>query len=176
MSNVLYLRDIDMDYQTKGLLKDFNYENELKQAENCEYYTIRPYASKAAEQAARIAGCMTLFRDPNANFVEFEDMQNAIKLAEYYLKSALYINNNMSISPFLLRVEKLRKWLIDEWEEDYISPRTVMNKAKGNFRKSKQEAVNALRVLEDHGWITRCDEPKMVDGHRAKEAWHINRG
>ena len=49
---------------------------------------VTGYASKAAEQAARIAGVLTLWRDLNAAEVAASDMANAITLAQFYLGEA----------------------------------------------------------------------------------------
>ncbi len=49
---------------------------------------ITGYASKAAEQAARIAGVLTLWRDLDARQVQPGDMGDAIALAQFYLAEA----------------------------------------------------------------------------------------
>ncbi len=69
-------------------LSSFSDDVEAKQALSGEYYEIRGWASKAAEQAARISGVLTSFANISASQVELPEMENAITLMNYYLGEA----------------------------------------------------------------------------------------
>ena len=54
--------------------------------------------SKAAEQAARIAGVLTLWRDLDAHQVQPSDMADAITLAQFYLSEASRLASASTVS------------------------------------------------------------------------------
>ena len=71
------------------------------------------YASKAAEQACRIAGVLTLWRDMYAREVTAADMADAIALAQFYLAEAARLSDGAKVSAEIERAEALRKWLVE---------------------------------------------------------------
>lgn len=175
-NNELSLPTIKLSPEAKVILSEFHNEIEMAQRQGGKYYDIIPYASKACEQVCRIAGVLTLFTDCHARQISCETIKNAIKLIRFYLGEALRMTGTVLIPPELQKAETLRKWLIDEYGGDYINPRTIMQRAKGNL-KTKAQAMQAIRILEEHKWLVRCTEPQMIDGHRSsKEAYKINRG
>ena len=80
---VLHLSD-----GARQLLSVYSDEVELAQRPNQPYRNITGFASKSAEQAARLAGVLTLWLDLHAQEVTAETMQNGITLARYYLAEA----------------------------------------------------------------------------------------
>ena len=60
--------------------------------------TVKAFASKSPEQAARIAGVLTLFEDAGAGHVSERQMANGIELAQFYLSEAHRLAN-AAISP-----------------------------------------------------------------------------
>ena len=61
-------------------------EVERQQLKGGEYDAITGTASKSAEQAARLAGVLTLWRNFQTDVIDASEMQHGIELAKYYLK------------------------------------------------------------------------------------------
>lgn len=70
-------------------------------------------ASKAAEQAARIAGVLTLWADLDAQDVQAETMADAITLAQFHLSEASRLASAATISGEIDKAEALRMWLLE---------------------------------------------------------------
>lgn len=136
---------------------------------------ITGYASKAAEQAARIAGVLTLWANLHAPEVTAKDMADAIGLAQFYLSEAGRLADAAQVSAEINRAEVLRKWLLTGWGEQQVLVRDVVQYGPGALRETPK-ARAALGALEKHGWITPLDPGTVVRGASRKEAWHIVRG
>ncbi len=131
-------------------------------------------ASKAAEQAARIAGVLTLWRDLDADQVQPDQMADAITLAQFYLSEASRLANTAMISADIANAETLRLWLAEAWEHPDIMARDVVQSGPNKLRETRK-ARAALGVLEKRGWLVRLDKDTVVRGASRKEAWHIVR-
>ncbi len=81
-------RTLPLALEARALLVAFADAIEAAQAPGGDLAHITGYASKAAEQAARIAGVLTLWRDLDARQVQPGDMGDAIALAQFYLAEA----------------------------------------------------------------------------------------
>ncbi len=81
----LHPRILGLAPDARTLLAGFADAIETAQAEGGDLAHITGTASKAAEQATRIAGVLTLFADMNAQAVNAETMADAISLAQFYL-------------------------------------------------------------------------------------------
>ncbi|WP_443137024.1 DUF3987 domain-containing protein [Mameliella sp. AT18] len=81
---------------------------------------VTGYARKAAEQAARIAGVLTLWRDLDAPAVTAPDMGDGIALAQFYLSEAVRLADAATVSQEIDRAEALRKWLLESWEHSDV--------------------------------------------------------
>ncbi|MFN4240812.1 MAG: YfjI family protein [Erythrobacter cryptus] len=129
-------------------------------------------ASKAAEQAARIAGVLTLWRDLGAAQVEPVDMANAIELARFYLLEAARLADAAQVSAEIDQAEKLRRWLLEGFAETEVLVRDVVRRGPNSLRESPK-ARAALAILEKHGWLVRLDAGTVVRGSARAEAWRI---
>jgi hypothetical protein len=132
-------------------------------------------ASKAAEQAARIAGVLTLWRDLEAPKVEARDMVDAIELAQFYLSEASRLASAALVSAEIDRAETLRKWLLENWPESVVMVRDVVRLGPNPLRESPK-ARAALGMLEKHGWLVPLEAGTVVRGAARVEAWAIVNG
>ena len=67
---------------------DYYSSTERAQAPGGELEGVRSFASKSPEQAARIAGVLTLYENINAPEVSPQVMAQAVDLAQFYLGEA----------------------------------------------------------------------------------------
>ena len=91
-------RTLALSAGARALLGRFADAIEAEQAAGGSLAHVTGYASKAAEQAARIAGVLTLWRDLDAPEVAASDMADAITLAQFYLGEAARLADAAAIS------------------------------------------------------------------------------
>lgn len=156
------------------LLAGFADANEAAQAPGGDLAHITGTASKAAEQAARIAGVLTLWADLDAGAVKAETMADAIDLAQFYLSEASRLASAATVSAEIDKAEALRKWLLESWPHPEVMTRDVVRLGPNPLRESPR-ARAALGILEKHGWLVRLDAGAVVRGAARAEAWRIVR-
>ncbi|MEO9576524.1 MAG: YfjI family protein [Tateyamaria sp.] len=161
--------------EARALLGGFADAIEKEQAPGGDLAHITGTASKAAEQAARIAGVLTLWRDLEAPKVEARDMADAINLAQFYLSEASRLASAALVSSEIDKAEKLRRWLLENWSEPDVLLRDVVRLGPNALRESPK-ARAALGILEKHGWLVPIDPGTIVRGAARAEAWAIVRG
>lgn len=121
-------------------------ERELRPLGN--YATIRDFAAKSAENAARIAGCLQVF-EGGQGAISADTMRRAVRLARWYLHETLRA---------LGMIDEPQAWsdarLLDAWLQTVgdVSPREVQNRGPNPLRdKGRRNA--AIQVLEDLGRV-----------------------
>jgi len=167
-------RKLRLSAEARDLLVAFSDEIEAAQAPEGAFEAIKGSASKAAEQAARIAGVLTLWRELDAPEVCGEDMANAIQLAKYYLSEALRLASAAIISAEIKKAETLRVWLHKKWTHPEVTVRDLVRHGPSSLRDSPT-IREILLMLESHGWLARLDAGTVVRGSARKEAWRIVR-
>jgi hypothetical protein len=157
------------------LLVNFSDTIEAAQASRGTLSHITGTASKVAEQAARIAGVLTLWADLDACEVQTNVMADAITVAQFYLSEASRLASAATVSAEIARAEALRKWLLESWAKAEIMVRDVVRLGPNPLRESPK-ARAALGILERHGWLAPLDAGTVVRGAARAEAWRIVKG
>ena len=135
---------------------------------------VRAFASKAVEQAARIAGVLTLWADLDAPEVTPQAMASGVTLADFYLGEAKRLAETGAISAKTEQAEALRRWLLESWKGDFITPRDVVRNGPNRLRETAA-VREAMATLERHFWVHRLPEGAEVDGIGRREAYRIVR-
>lgn len=159
----------------RALLVAFSDTIEAAQAPRGALSHITGTASKVAEQAARIAGVLTLWADLEAHEVQPAVMADAITLAQFYLSEASRLASAATVSGEIDRAEALRKWLLEGWTETEVLVRDVVRLGPNPLRESPK-ARAALGILERHGWLVALDPGTVVRGAPRAESWRIVKG
>lgn len=167
----LQLRCLPLSAEARELLVAYHDKVERSQASGGDMANLTGTASKSAEQAARLAGVLTLWRDLEAVEVQLADMACAIELARFYLLEAARLAEVANVSAEIDRAEQLRGWL-ERWPEPEVLVRDVVNKGPNALRDSPK-ARAALLQLEAHGWLVRLAPGTVVRGSKRKEAWRV---
>jgi hypothetical protein len=137
------------------LLKAACLEWELAQGPGHPLEAVKEWASKAAEQACRIAGVLTLVDDPDQPFVHAETMRRAIQLAQFYLSEYQRVIGASAPPPHLDRAQVVLQWL-QRTQRAEVTAREIMREGPKAVRTS-EAARAALRALERDGWLTSRD-------------------
>ena len=168
-------RILGLSPDARAQLSAFSDVIEAAQAPGGDLAHISGTASKTAEQAARIAGLLTLWRDLLAPEVQVGEMNDAIILAQYYLTEASRLSSAALVSAEIDKAEKLRRWLLESWTEPDVLVRDVVRLGPNALRESPK-ARAALGILEKHGWLVPLEAGTVVRGAARAEAWRIVRG
>jgi hypothetical protein len=167
-------RLLELSREARALLTNFYNRVELATKKDGPFSEIRGFATKAAEHAARIAGVMTIYQSIEAEAVSPEGMANAIGLMEWYLVEMNRISSAHVVPEGIQLAESLRVWLVTAWRQDHISKRAMLRMAPSKLRNS-EILEEAIRKLEEFGWLVPMPEGSSVDGKFVKRAWCIVR-
>ncbi|MGH1454559.1 MAG: DUF3987 domain-containing protein [Paracoccaceae bacterium] len=165
-------RVLPLSEQARAVLVQFSDRVEIAQRSGGKYEGVTGYASKAAEQAARIAAVLTLWSDLEAPRVEAATMADAVDLAEFYLNEALRLKDAAIISAETAKAELLRVWLLDKWKHPDIVPCEVVQSGPNSLRELKT-VKGALKTLVDAGWLASLDTGAVIRGSARQVAYKI---
>jgi hypothetical protein len=132
---------------------------------------LRTIMERAAEQAGRLAGVLSLFADPAAPAITAAAVEGAIALVRHYLGEAARIAGVAGESAELRAAQAVL---------DYIAGlgRPVVHLAEiyqGGPAATRDAgaARRALRRLEAHGYLEALPGGVVLGGMRRREAWRV---
>ncbi|MEM9788323.1 MAG: YfjI family protein [Pseudomonadota bacterium] len=163
------------------LLYGYYSEVEAQQAPGGQLEHVRAYASKSPEQAARLAGVMTIWQDMDAKEISGSTMADAITLATFYLDEARRLSEAATISAETEAAELLRQWLLERWPRiavennrtpQTIIPRDIVRWGPNSMRETTKirKLMNALSI---HGWLQELEKGTEVDGQSRQLAYRV---
>lgn len=158
----------------RELLWRFYLAVEQAQAPGQPMEHVRAYASKSAEQAARIAGVLTLWADLAAPEVTPQAMGWGIELAQFYLTEAQRLAEAGLVSDDTAKAERLRQWLLESWPHDEVLPSDILNKGPNALRE-RAKLAGPLAMLVKTGWLAALPQGAEVRGAARKEVYRIVR-
>ena len=182
-SNSIALPVLELNPDAMAKLMEFYNETEAAQAQGQPLASHTAFASKIAEQAARISGVLTVFEDETADEVGPAAMQNAIVLASYYLGESQRLMETAQADPDLLAAEQVRTWILEHWpqlarqkdrDERTILPADLYQHGpRATGVRDSEVAKVRLECLAAHGWLIPAHGDR-IDGRLRKTAWRIN--
>ncbi len=168
-------RTLSLSQAARERLIAFSDDIERRQAHGGDLAHVSGFGSKAAEQACRIAGVLTLWESLKATEVSAKAMECGCELALFYLGEAVRLVDGAIISEQINRAETLRRWLLETWKEPEVLLRDVLRLGPNSLRESPK-AQAALMLLENHGWVMVLDRGTVVRGKARRDAYRIVRG
>ena len=153
--NELAPRPLDLSDRAKAAWIAFHDETEREMAQGCSLESLRDVAGKAAENAARIAGVLTVIANPEASTIDADAMTAACELMTWYVGEALRLSGLHRLSPALRNSIRLLDWL-------HAKPKTEVTRSEimqfgPAALRTKAAADVAMTVLEDHGHAVRTE-------------------
>ncbi len=143
---------LPLSYAARELWVAFYNAVEAEQAEGKELAHARAFASKAAEQAARIAGVITLFNDPGALEVGASAMDGAMEVMKFYLGEHLRLMGTGKQEQADSRLRTLLDWM--QLQGHIVSNADVQQKCPRLVRKLKTKGIKLLlEELKERGYI-----------------------
>jgi hypothetical protein len=145
-------RDLHMSEAARLLWISFYNSIESQQAEQSELDAARPFASKAAEQVARIAGIISLIENPEATVISGEIMDGAIQVTGFYLSEHLRLTGSGKEELKDRNLRLLFNWM--QTKGAVIPKNEVLQKITRNLRDLQASGLNPLlKELVDRGYI-----------------------
>ena len=169
-------RLLRLSAEARALLTKYADAIEVELGKGGRLSGITGAGSKIAEQACRIAGVLTMWRDLQAVEVGADDMACGIEIAEYYLSEALRLTDAASVSEETDRAERLRRWLVETWQDAEVTTSEVVRHGPVRALRETKVATSTLSVLEKHGWVVALPAGTIVRGAARSTAWRIIRG
>ncbi len=154
--NELTPRVLGVSVDAKSAWVAFYDRIETEMARDGVLADLRDVASKAAENAARIAGVLTIVEDPDALAIKSKSMAAGCELMLWYLTEALRLAGQHRQPEALRNAIKLLDWLRSK-DKSETSVREIMRFGPSPVR-SKIKAEAALAKLEEHGWLEKHGE------------------
>ncbi len=159
--NELLPRALEMEPEASLIWQNYFNHVERQNSKVGDLEGVGDIASKSAEQAARIAGVLTIIDDPYAVTIATDTMERACALADWYLQEALRLHG-ASASPALISADNLLRWLAERGAGTLIAFRDVMQFGPGSLR-TKAALDAAIQTLISHGWVAETSaKPRTI--------------
>jgi hypothetical protein len=165
VGNELTPRTIEMSQSAREMWVGFHNEVERDMGKVARFSEMRDHASKAAEQAARIAGVLTMIDDPFAEEIGAEAMENGCELVRFYLSEALRLGNQYHVSQASLDADQIFNWILARGLTTVEA--ATLQKSGPNALRLKERMNPAVQELVDQG-LLEPDKP-----HGKARSWRI---
>jgi hypothetical protein len=170
--NELQPRRLALSANARRLWIKFADHVERAIAPNGRLEPVRGLANKLPEHAARLAAILALVDDLETPEIGADFLKAGISLAEHYAAEALRLFGASCVNSVLRLTQRLLDWLLNTWPEPVISLPDVYQRSL-NAIGDKETAAKHIRILEDHGWLTRIARGAVVSGKYRRDAWQI---
>jgi hypothetical protein len=153
------LRELKLSPDAHRLNIEYYNEVELESGIGGRYQDIRPFASKTAEQARRIAGVITLFEGSSSSEIDEGAMKKGITLARWYLNEALRISNEDILDA---QEENQNKILGLLKQKGNMTFRDVCRHFPNKKNRKKSFIEPLIEKLKNLGKITQNDKKEWM--------------
>jgi hypothetical protein len=159
--NELAPREVSFSAEAKAMFWQFADAVEKEMAPGGEYESIRSFAAKLPEHAARLGATIAAYRDLKVAELNVEDFQRGMQVAVWYASEAKRLCNagvssSDPVVQMLPRAQKLLEWLHEYWKKPVVSARDMYRHGPNSIRNRKA-ATDLANILVDHGWLTPVD-------------------
>lgn len=146
---------------------------ELRLAPGGEWERVKTWGAKAAEHAARLAGVLAVWHDPEGvSAIEVDMMRRGIELAEFYGSEMLRLHDDAGVSAELRDAAQLLQWLQGRGSEAF--PLAAVYQQGPTAFRTASKARAGCDLLTEHGHLIRLgDGMDAGDGKRHREAWRL---
>ncbi|GAB3355459.1 MULTISPECIES: YfjI family protein [Giesbergeria] len=143
---------LPLDPDARTLWVAFYNAVEAQQADGQELEQARAFASKAAEQAARIAAIIALFNNPQAVAVDVLAMDGAIGLVNFYLTEHVRLMGTGKQAQTDKRLRALWDWMQEQGA--IVQQKDILQRCPNPIRKLKAQGIKPLlEQLGQRGYI-----------------------
>ena len=175
--NELAPRPLRLAPAAQTLWTQFHDHVEGQLADGAPLASIRGFANKAAEHAARLAGVLSLFDNLATSAIDKAHMEAGIALCQFYLTEALRLFDAASTDPNIVLAEKLLAWLQSATlpqanGQKIVSLQHIYQEGPSRLRDAKT-ARQIAKILEEHGWLMAVEGGIEINGTWRREVWEV---
>jgi len=150
---------------------------ELQLKDGGELAAIRGLANKAPEHAARLAGVLAVFNEPECQSICLKYMRDGIALVTHYIQEAQRLFGSGIADPKMVEAEKLLAWLqvrknSNGTPDRYVSLVEIYQRGPNGIRTAKA-ARDAMIVLQLHNYVMPYPDGIDYDGMSRRDAWKV---
>ena len=156
--NELEPRDVPFSADATALFWEFADEAEKQMAPGGDYDSVRAFAAKLPEHAARLGATIAAYRDLNFTELSREDFLRGMQIAVYYateakrISGANTVSSELSPAQKLPPAQKLLDWLQHDWTKPTVTARDIYTYGPRSIR-DRQSAIDLAEILVKHGWL-----------------------
>jgi putative DNA primase/helicase len=138
----------------------FHDEIEESLAEGCELCDVRDVASKAADNAARLAALFYTFRHGPTGQIALEDLAGACRIAAWHLNESRRFFGELAMPAEMANAARLDAWLIEycRRERTHLVPTREAQRLGPGPTRQKDRLKEALAELEEAGRVRLASE------------------
>jgi hypothetical protein len=140
-------------------------------AEGGPFAQVKPWASKTAEQALRIAGVLTLVENSDARRIEADTIRRAGELALWHLGEAVRLAGTAELSPKIRDAEALLAWCHDTGR-NHLHSSDALRLGPARIRE-RERFTEAMSTLESAGWAQPVEGGMRLDGAHRRNVWRV---
>ncbi|TXI44137.1 MAG: DUF3987 domain-containing protein [Lysobacter sp.] len=135
------------------------------------FVDVKAWAGKAASQALRIAGVLTLIDDAHAEIIERETLERASALVNYHLHEAARIVGTAHVPERIKDADALIGWCRQTGRE-YLYSADALRRGPSALR-TREAFLAAMTLLESAGWVERMASGSVLDGKPRGRVWRL---
>jgi putative DNA primase/helicase len=156
---------LDLDPAAKAAWIEFHDTIEAELAPGGDMAEARDVASKAGDNAARLAALFHVFEHGPAGTVSADDMRRAAGIVAWHLFEARRFLNQIAVPEAVADAIALEAWMIQKCKADHLAalPISVLHKSAPNRLRKKAPLEAALDELESAYRIRRRREGKKIE-------------
>ena len=131
--------------------------------------TVKPWASKAAEQILRVAGVLAVIE--GAGRVTAALVERAELIVRWHLSEIVRLQGTATTPREVLAAETVLEWC---WEHNLDTVHTSLLLRNGPPCVRQSEGVRQVfKVLEEHRWAERVEGGQFIDGAHRRKVWRV---
>jgi hypothetical protein len=157
---------LTLDAEAHALWIAYYNDTERQLGKLGEYETIKDFAAKSAENAARIAAILHIFEHGAVGVISAGMMQRAIALAAWYLEETKRIFIHLEEPQDIGDARLLQEWALRRGGQSFTQ-RDVMQYGPNLLRKNQARRLRALEMLTAHHVIA-------AEAKGSRTIYHIN--
>lgn len=166
---------VGLDEEAKRRWIELHDITDRKMNEDGEFYPIKSFASKASEQALRIAAIFAFAErslEPEIELrISLQQMERAIILVAYYLDETLRIlgknggDSNINLAALAL------EWIKRNRRDQIFPIADIYQRGPLQIRNAKK-ARNIMQILLEHGYVNEIQDA-VINGCKVRSAWRL---
>ena len=164
-------RDLTLTADAKAKWIKFHDAVEQQVASGGMFANVKPWASKAAEQALRIAGVLAIFDDPTTQTIDLQTLDRGASLATWHLREAARLASVAAVPVDVRNAELLLDWCAATSRRLLCSSDALQ---RGPTRiRDRETFLRAVGELERAGWAEPVPEGAVIEGKHRRHVWNM---